>query len=382
MKARIAIAVSFITVLAVASACAQATPIRRVTKPSKFMVDEKEMPDEVMLSSTAARRAGNLLSDGCVAPGGVAVNSALAQSFPPNMPNLPPGIPMPNMDNSRQRPSRRHANDPSQVRPPGVPVPLDSPLFKSFQKLDQQSVYHVRMTMVTSDPQMAQMMEQMGFAPTETTVAGGTRQVSIHMKMPATDVPGQVDDWEFRAVSRNGRSARLITSPAVPRLLKLSDAMLAQQMAQQDQQASRAIAASLAQGPMGAINAAMIGGVTATAHVEAVKLRQKAHDFYSWQCQPASGEEPVNRNAPPPLTDLRVVGDQVLDGIPVTTYEFYVLDNGEFHGPMHMHVAKDTGLPVRIEMSDPQMGGGMRMDYYDFNKGGDIEVPACLSESK
>jgi hypothetical protein len=222
----------------------------------------------------------------------------------------------------------------------------------------------------------------MGFAPTETTVAGGTRQVSIHMKMPATDVPGQVDEWEFRAVSRNGRSARLITSPAVPRLLKLGDAMLAQQMAQQDRQASRAIAASLAQGPMGAINAAMIGGVTATANVEAVKLRQKAHDFYAWQCQPASGEEPVNRNAPPPLTDLRVVGDQTLDGVPVTTYEFYVLDNGEFHGPMRMHVAKDTGLPVRIEMSDPQMGGGMRMDYYDFNKGGDIEVPACLSDGK
>jgi hypothetical protein len=377
MKARIAIAVSVLGAMAVASAYAQVTSIGRVTIPFKFTVGTKEMPDEMKLSSTRVPRARNLLSAGGMALGGVPVKAALAQNFPPNMPNLPPGIPLPNMDKSR-----RQANNPSQVRPPGVPVPLDSPVFKSFQKLEQQSVYHVRMTMVTSDPQMAQMMERMGFAPTETTVAGGTRQVSIHMKMPATDVPGQVDEWEFRAVSRNGRSARLITSPAVPRLLKLGDAMLAQQMAQQDRQASRAIAASLAQGPMGAINAAMIGGVTATANVEAVKLRQKAHDFYAWQCQPASGEEPVNRNAPPPLTDLRVVGDQTLDGVPVTTYEFYVLDNGEFHGPMRMHVAKDTGLPVRIEMSDPQMGGGMRMDYYDFNKGGDIEVPACLSDGK
>lgn len=238
------------------------------------------------------------------------------------------------------------------------------------------------MTMVTSDPQMAQMMAQMGFAPTETTVAGGTRQVSIHMKMPATDVPGQVDEWEFRAVSRNGRSARLITSPAVPRILKLDDAVLAQQMAQQDRQAAIAITQSLASGPMGAINAGLIGGVTVAANVAAVSMRKKAHDFYSWQCMPASSEGPVNRNAPPPLTDLRIVGDQMLDGVPVTTYEFYVLDKGEFHGPMHMHVAKDTGLPVRIEMSDPQMGGGMRMDYYDFNKGGDIEVPACLSDGK
>jgi hypothetical protein len=293
---------------------------------------------------------------------------------PSQMPQLPPQMQPPQQKNDN--------HDQALVKPPGVPVPLDSPIFKSFQKLEQQSAYHVRMTMVTSDPQMTQMMTQMGFGPTETTVAGGTKQVSIHMKMPATDIPGQMDEWEFRAVTRNGRSARLITSPAVPRLLKLSDAMLAQQMAQQDQLASRAIAQSLAGGPMGAINAALIGGVTITANVAALSMRRKAHEFYSWQCMPARTEEPVDRNAPPPLTDLRVVGDQTLDGVPVTTYEFYVLDNGEFHGPMHMHVAKDTGLPVRIEMSVPQMGGGMRMDYYDFNKGGDIEVPACLSDGK
>jgi hypothetical protein len=290
---------------------------------------------------------------------------------PTQMPQMPP-----------QAQQRQQKNNQAQTRPPGVPVPLDSPIFQSFQKLEQQSVYHERMTMVTSDPQMAQMMAQMGFGPTETTVAGDTRQVSIHMKMSAVDVPGQLDDWEIRAVSRNGRTARLITSPAVPRLLKLSDAMLAQQMAQQDQMASRAIAQSLAGGPMGAINAGLIGGVTITANVAALSMRKKAHDFYSWQCIPGSTEEPVNRNVPPPLTDLRVVGDQMLDGVPVTTYEFYVLDNGEFHGPIRMHVAKDTNLPVRIEMSDPQMGGGMRMDYYDFNKGGPLEVPACLDKGK
>jgi hypothetical protein len=92
MKARIAIAVSFITVLAVASAYAQGTSIGRSTTPFKFMVGNKEMPDEMKLSSTWVPLARNLPS-----VASVAVNSALAQTIPPNMPNMPPGMPMPNM---------------------------------------------------------------------------------------------------------------------------------------------------------------------------------------------------------------------------------------------------------------------------------------------
>jgi hypothetical protein len=50
---------------------------------------------------------------------------------------------------------------------------------------------------------------------------------------------------------------------------------------------------------------------------------------------------------------------------------------------MRMYVAKETGLPVRIEMTDARMAGAsMKMEYYDFDKGGDFEVPACLAEGK
>ena len=73
---------------------------------------------------------------------------------------------------------------------------------------------------------------------------------------------------------------------------------------------------------------------------------------------------------------------QWLPGAAVTSYEFYVHQDGKFQGPVQMHVAKDTGLPLRIGMSDARTGGGMRMDYFGFNQGGDFEVPACLSERK
>ena len=72
----------------------------------------------------------------------------------------------------------------------------------------------------------------------------------------------------------------------------------------------------------------------------------------------------------------------MLDGVAVTSYEFFVHQDGRFQGPVQMYVAKDTGLPVRIGMSDARAGGGMQMDYYGFNQGGDFEVPACLSEHK
>jgi len=31
-------------------------------------------------------------------------------------------------------------------------------------------------------------------------------------------------------------------------------------------------------------------------------------------------------------------------------------------------------------MNDPRAGGGMTMDYFGFNQGGDIEIPPCMAQ--
>jgi hypothetical protein len=306
---------------------------------------------------------------------------AFAQSPPPNMPQLPPGMTLPPgmpMPTSRKRPAKR--GDTSRPTPPGIPIPLDSAPMKAFQLLEQHSVYHMRMALNTPDPQMAQMMAQMGFAPMETTVSGGAKQVVMHMKIPASDLPGQVDEWEFRSVSQDGRAARLISSSAAPRFLKRTDAHLDKELFEVEKMGARTIAESLASGPVGWARAAMAGTETLMTTAELASMRKKAHDFFTWQCITPSNRQPVDRTAPPPLTDLEQVGEQTLDGVPVTTYEFYVRERDQFYGPMRMHVAKDTGLPARIEMADPQMhGASMQMDYYDIDKGGDFEIPACLA---
>jgi hypothetical protein len=135
------------------------------------------------------------------------------------------------------------------------------------------------MTMQTSDPRMAQLAQNI-FSPAELIAQGNTRQYVMHYKMRATDQPGTVDDWEIRAVVQNGRAARLITSPAVPRLLTLSEERAAQQMAELDRMAANAIAHAAANGPMGAIGAGMTAAQTAHACGSAQNAEEAEADVF------------------------------------------------------------------------------------------------------
>jgi len=226
---------------------------------------------------------------------------------------------------------------------------------------------------------MAQMAAMgMGMSTIEKLVQGNTTQVVMHMKMPAMDQGGAMDDWEFRAVAKDGRAARLITSPAVPRLLKRSDQMLDMQMAMMEKQAATSVAQALAQGPLGAISAAVQGASAAASMAGAVALKRKAHEFFSWQCV-AGAAQPAEKTAPQ-LTGLLAVADQRVGETNAAAYEFFVNENGKSQGPVRLLVAKDSGLPVRIEMTDPQGHGSVHMDYTDFSKTAEIEVPDCLSK--
>lgn len=263
----------------------------------------------------------------------------------------------------------------------GTPVPEDSPLVKSFTLLQAQPSYRMTMTMQSNDPRMAQAAAMgMGFSPIEKVVKGGTSQVVMHMKMPAMDMRGALDDWEIKAVAQDGRAARKFSSPAIPRLLKQSDQMAAMQLAMMDRQAGMAVAQALTQGPLGAISAAVIAGQTALAHVEIPRQLKKEKEFFEWKCVDQPGGAPAQRT-PAQLTDMRSVGDQMVGTTAASGYEFYVHEGSKVNGPVRLLVAKDTGLPLRIEMTDPGGRGSMQMDY-DFTPAGEIEVPECLAKGK
>jgi hypothetical protein len=274
--------------------------------------------------------------------------------------------------------SARSANSvPSHA---GVPVPMDSALYTSFTRLKTQPGYHMVMTMQTSDPKMAAMAQSI-FSPQEMLVVGNTRQYTMHYKMPATDVPGTVDDWEIRAVVQNGRAARLITSAAVPRLLKESEEKAAHDLAELDRMAATTIARAAAEGPMGAIGAGMTAAGVAMAHAEVPKMLKKERDMFSWQCRDVPQGGPGAQSTTQ-LTDFHPIGDQNVNGAIADGYEFYSYDNQKTQGTVHLFVAKDTGLPLRIELVDPNGAGGVQMNYGPLTGPANIEIPACMGGTK
>ncbi|MBZ5572814.1 MAG: hypothetical protein LAO09_13165 [Acidobacteriia bacterium] len=260
----------------------------------------------------------------------------------------------------------------------GVPVPEDSPVFNAFRQLDKQNGYRVHMDMKASDPRMAKMMaEGMGMGPIEKLVKGGVIQTSMHWKMPAMDMRGQVDDWEIKAVVKDGRGARIFNTPAKDRILKYDDQMIAMQEAMLERQATMAIAQALAQGPMGAISAGLAASQVAQGLVMAAGARKQARDFFAWKCMEGAGGGQSAEKRANLLTDLKNLGDETVNGTSTSAYEFYARDGDKLRGPVRFYVAKDTGLPLRLAMTDPEGHGSINMDY-DYSSVPDIEVPNCL----
>ncbi len=259
----------------------------------------------------------------------------------------------------------------------GVPVPLDSPLYTSFMRLKTQPGYRMVMAMHSTDPRMEQAAQSI-FTPGELLVVGDTRQYTMHYKMQATDIPGRVDDWEIRAVVQNGRAARLITSAAVPRLLKESEEKAAHDLAELDRMAATSIARAAAEGPMGAIGAGMTAAGVAMAHAEVPKMLKKERDMFSWQCRDVAPSGPGAQSTTQ-LTDLHPIGDQNADGTMADGYEFHSYDNEKTQGTVHLLVAKDTGLPLRLELLDPRGAGGIQMNYILLATPPTIETPPCLA---
>jgi hypothetical protein len=141
----------------------------------------------------------------------------------------------------------------------------------------------------------------------------------------------------------------------VPRYLKLAEDRLAAQLAILHREAAMSIARAAAEGPVGAIGAGIEAAQLAVVHVEAPRLMKKAIDMFSWQCQAAPKSSGENSSQPrTQLTDLHPIDDQVVNSPPAAAYEFYAYDNEKTQGTIHLLVAKDTGLPLRLKWEIPR----------------------------
>jgi outer membrane lipoprotein-sorting protein len=100
--------------------------------------------------------------------------------------------------------------------------------------------------------------------------------------------------------------------------------------------------------------------------------------MFSWQCRDVPPSDASSSQANPNLTDLHPIGDQNVNGTMADGYEFYDYENAKTQGTIRLFVAKDTGLPLRIEMADSSGVGGIQMNYAPLTAPANIEVPACM----
>ena len=114
------------------------------------------------------------------------------------------------------------------------------------------------------------------------------------------------------------------------------------------------------------------------AHAEAPKMLKKERDMFSWQCRDVPPSGPAAQSTTQ-LTDLHPIGDQNVDGTIADGYEFHSYDNEKTQGTVHLLVAKDTGLPLRLELIDPHGAGGIQMNYTLLATPPKIETPPCLA---
>jgi len=274
-----------------------------------------------------------------------------------------------------------HSHRPATADPPGVAVPADSPLIAAFQRLEAAKAYRVHMEMSTTDSRARQSMQQMGMGQFDKVVVKpDTQAVTMHMSIPAIDT-GKPDDWEVRSVVKGKRMARKFDTPAKARLLALQEAKFAQQMAQADMYAAMSLARAAMGGPMGWVSGALQLAGMAASQAGAAATLKKGREFFEWTCMDAPADSSASRSPDNvTFTDLVDLGERTDGDVAVHGYRFFVREQGQYHGPVEVDVARGTGLPTRFVMSEPSMGATMTMRYSDYDKPAEIDLPPCLSK--
>jgi hypothetical protein len=132
---------------------------------------------------------------------------------------------------------------------------------------------------------------------------------------------------------------------------------------------------------MGWVSGAMQLAAMAASHAQAAAALKKGREFFEWTCMDAPAGASASRSPDSvTFTDVVDVGERTDGDVPVHGYRFFVREQGQYHGPVEVDIARSTGLPTRFAMSEPSMGASMVMHYSDYDKPAEIEMPACLKQ--
>jgi len=285
-------------------------------------------------------------------------------------------------------------------------------ILAAFTKLGQVKGYRIRTT-VTPGKQYAQQMEmakQMGLdmatKPMEQDVINpDTRRVTMVIPMMSMGgTPNLSDMGAMKNMAKNmapgggmggmmpkvtqvkmygvTTAAGMATYMDCPDCEKSMDESMRKQLEEQRKQMAQNLLRTALGGPEGLVSAAV--GAASEAAFEAAAPKVMEHEkqqasLNRWECRGGAEKPAAAATTRPNFLHVKAGGTSKVGAEDAKTYQFSVMDESSHKEmPMTLYVSASSGLPLKIEMSQPE--GSMSMEYYDVNAPIDIPVPDCLKK--
>jgi hypothetical protein len=203
--------------------------------------------------------------------------------------------------------------------------------------------------------------------------------------MPKNMPPTGGMQMKMYAVKMYGISngSNMATYMECPECQKAIDDSMRQQMHQYVKNMTTSLIRSALGGPESALSGALSNAIMNPAAQQAMakKVVEKGEQEASmnqWTCRGGMVEKP-DKTSPPNLLNAKATGKAKVGAEDANTYQFSIKDeDSKKEMPMTLYVSASSGLPLKVEMSQPE--GNMAMEYYDFNAPIQIDVPDCMKK--
>jgi hypothetical protein len=158
-------------------------------------------------------------------------------------------------------------------------------------------------------------------------------------------------------------------------------------MRQQMREYLKNMSSSLIRSALGGPTSALTGVLTQALMNPALQQKlvektlakeEREASLNQWTCRDAKPEK-ADTASPPHLLNAKATGKAKVGSEAANSYEFSIQDEeSRMEMPVTLYVSASSGLPLKLEMSQPE--ATMVMEYYDFDAPIQIEVPGCMKK--
>ena len=139
---------------------------------------------------------------------------------------------------------------------------------------------------------------------------------------------------------------------------------------------------SLLQGPqafvMAAADTVLSQTLLSTLMQKQIQKEEQLMSLNQWTCRDVKIEKP-DKTTPPNFLNVKAGDKATVGSEEAKTYTFSVQDEqSQKEMPVTLYVSAASGLPLKIEMNQPE--GSVTLEYYDVDAPMNIEIPDCMKK--